>query len=264
VNATLAQYGQVLRAHWRWPMWGALLVLAATTAALILQPPMYRSAATVFVRTPGDVSRVIDGGDSYAQARAETYAALATSTSVTSRVVADLGLNLTPEALGRRIQAAHEGGTALMDVVVSAPSAAEAQRIATVLLTELSTTVGSLESVPGSLVPRAELVVVDPPSQPVRIVAWGVPIAAVLLGATLIGLLLGALGAVLRSLREQPSKEEPNQGESAAAPPPAPADEAPEESVGSDGAPDAMPTEPRSGRHRAARQPIADANEGDP
>jgi capsular polysaccharide biosynthesis protein len=263
VNPTLAQYGRVLRAHWRWLMWGILLALAATVAVLIVRPALYRSAATVFVRTPGDVSRVIDGGDSYAQARAETYAALARSTSVTSRVIADLGLNLTPEVLAQRIQATHEGGTALVDVAVNAPSAAEAQRTATVLLNELSTTVRSLESVPGSLVPRAELVVVDPPSQPQRIVAWGVPIALVLLGAALIGLVLGAVGAVLRSLKEQPLSD-PDLEEDTPATElvPSSTDATQDVLVGSDGTIDAAPTAPGRGRHRAARQMLTNGNEG--
>lgn len=179
-------------------MWGILLALAVTTVFLILQPPLYRSEATVFVRTPGDVSQVQDGGDSYAQARASTYAALANNTSVSARVIADLGLDLKPEILSQRIQATHLPGTALIDIAVSAPSAAEAQRTATVLLSEYATTVRTLESVPGSLVPRAELVVVDPPGRPARIVAWGAPIPVVLLGATLIGLVFGSLAAVLR------------------------------------------------------------------
>jgi capsular polysaccharide biosynthesis protein len=183
-------------------MWGVLLALAATTAFLIVQPPLYRSDATVFVRTPGDVSRVLDGGDSYAQGRAKTYAALASSKSVSSRVIADLGLDLKPETLAQWVTASNPSGTALIKVAVSAPTAAEAQRTATVLLSEYAATVRTLESVPGSLVPRAELVVVDPPGPPVRVVAGGVPIPAVLVGAALIGLVFGSAGAVLRSIFE--------------------------------------------------------------
>ena len=206
MNTALASYGGVLRARWRWIMWGVLLALATTTVFLILQPPLYRSEATVFVRTPGDVSRVLDGGDSYAQGRARTYAALAGSTSVSARVLADLGLDLKPETLSKRVTASNPPGTALIDIAVSAPTASEAQRTATVLLSEYAATVHTLESVPGSLVPRAELVVVDPPGPPVRVVAWGAPIPALLLGAALIGLVLASAGAVLRSIFE-PSRQ---------------------------------------------------------
>jgi capsular polysaccharide biosynthesis protein len=200
MSSALAAYIRVLRIRWRWLVWGLLLVLGATTILLILQPPMYRSDATVFVRTPGDVSQVVDGGDFYAQGRARTYAGLASSTSVSARVLADLGLDLEPENLSARIKATSPPGTALINFTVSAPSAAEAQRIATVYLSEYATTVRGLESVPGSLVPRAELVVVDPPETSIRVIAWGVPVPIVLLGAALIGLVLGALAAVLRSI----------------------------------------------------------------
>ena len=202
MKTPLASYGAVLRCRWRWSMWGVLLALAATTAFLIVQPPLYRSEATVFVRTPGDVSRVLDGGDSYAQGRAKTYAAVASSTSLSARVIADLGLDLKPETLAERVTASNPSGTALIEIAVSAPTAAEAQRTATVLLSEYAATVRALESVPGSLVPRAELVVVDPPGPPVRVVAHGVPIPAVLLGSALIGLVIGSAGAVLRSIFE--------------------------------------------------------------
>ena len=217
MNTPLAEYIGVLRSRWRWIMWGILLMLVATTVFLILRPPLYRSEATVFVRTPGDVSRVLDGGDSYARGRATTYAALASSTSMSSRVIADLGLDLRPEVLSERIQATNPRGTVLIHIAVSAPTAAEAQRTATVLLSEYAATVRTLESVPGSLVPRAELVVVDPPGRPVRVVAWGVPVPVFLLCAALIGLVLGSTGAVLRSVFERPAR-----APDAAAEPPAP------------------------------------------
>lgn len=249
MSAALAQYWALIVSRWRWIMWGVLLALVATTVFLVLWPPLYRSEATVFVRTPGDVSRVQDGGDSYAQARAGTYSALAKSTSVSSRVIADLGLDLKPELLSQRVQATHPGGTALVDIAVSAPSAAEAQRTATVLLSELATTVRSLESVPGSLVPRAELVVVDPPGRPVRTVAWGAPVPGVLLGATIIGLVLGSLGAVLRSIIDGPVN---NQDYSASTPEPLTPD-----FVGAPSVPvefgakfDATSTAPHLARHR--------------
>jgi capsular polysaccharide biosynthesis protein len=202
MNAAVTAYIGVLRTRWRWMVWGVLIVLAATTFLLVLAPPMYRTHAAVFVRTPGDVSSVVDGGDSYAQGRAKTYAALASSTSVSARVIADLGLDLDPLTLSERIKAANPPGTALINITVGAPSAGEAQRTANVFLSEYETTVRALESVPGSLVPRAELVIVDPPSQPARVVAWGMPIPVVLLGAALIGLVLGAIAAVLRSIFE--------------------------------------------------------------
>jgi capsular polysaccharide biosynthesis protein len=180
-------------------VWGVLLALAAATVVLILQPPMYQSHATVFVRTPGDVSRVVDGGDTYARQRAATYAQLADSTTVADRVITNLDLDLSPATLSARIEAKNPPGTVLIAISVSAPSAAEAQQLATMFLSEYAVMVRTLESVPGSLIPRAELVVVDPPGLPTRMVAWGLPLPILLLGVALIGLVTGATAAVVRS-----------------------------------------------------------------
>jgi capsular polysaccharide biosynthesis protein len=210
MKSVVTEYLRVVGIRWRWMVWGVLILLGATTILLLLQPPVYRSDATAFVRTPGEVSRVVDGGDFYAQGRAKTYAALGSSPSVSGRVIADLGLDLQPETLSGRIKATNQPGTALIDIWVSAPTAAEAQQTASVFLSEYSATVRDLESIPGSLVPRAELVVVDPPGRPTRVIAWGAPIPFVLLGVALIGLVLGATGAVLRSAFDRSSRDRPD------------------------------------------------------
>jgi capsular polysaccharide biosynthesis protein len=199
MSPTLARYSALLVARWRWVVWGILSALLVATVALVITPPVYRSEATVFVRTPGDVTRVQDGGDLFARARVETYAALAKGTGVSTRVVNDLGYHLTPEEFSRRIEAKSRPNTALLDLAVEAPSAGEAQRGLTVLISELESTVRALEAVPGAVVPRAELVVVDPPGSAHRVVAWGLPVVKVLIGVVLLGALLGALGAVLRA-----------------------------------------------------------------
>lgn len=199
MNPALGAYLRILGVRWRWMLWGVLLALAAATGVMILQPPLYQSQATVLVRTPGDVSRVVDGGDTYARERAATYARLATSSTVADRVITNLDLDLDPATLASRIEADNISGTALITVAVSAPSAAEAQQTAMVFLSEYAASVRTLESVPGSLVPRADLVVVDPPGRPTRMVAWGLPLLIVLLGVALIGLVAGATAAVVRS-----------------------------------------------------------------
>jgi cytochrome c-type biogenesis protein CcmH/NrfF len=89
------------------------------------------------------------------------------------------------------------------------------------VLDELTATVDGLETVPGSLVPRAELVVINPPSTEVRLSAWGLPVAAVLAGAALTGVLVGAMCVVLTSTHAlagrpsaatEPLADEPHRG----------------------------------------------------
>lgn len=191
-------YAGTLLAYWRWVVWGALFALLVATAYLVFAPPVFRSEATVLVRTPGDISRVQDGGDSYARARTGTYASLASGSALSNRVVEDLGWDMAPDHFSTLVSAAGRPGTALIDLAVSAPSAADATRAATVLTAELGTTVRGLEVVPGSLVPRAELVVVDPPTPATRVLAAGLPVAPVLGATALLGAILGAVGAVVR------------------------------------------------------------------
>jgi capsular polysaccharide biosynthesis protein len=199
VNPAITAYAGILRVRWRWLMWGVLLAIGATTLFMVVQPPMYRSEQTVFVRTPGDVSQVLDGGDSYAQGRARTYAAVASSPDLAARVISDLKLEMDPEVLSRRIKAKNRPGTVLVDISVDARSATEALQTATVVYSEFAAMVRSLESVPGSLVPRAELVQVNPPGPPGRTWPWKAPIPVMLLFAAIIGITIGGTAAVLRS-----------------------------------------------------------------
>lgn len=200
MNQALVHYGRLLRQRWRWWLWGGLTGLLISAAVLLAWPPMYRTDARVFVRTPGDISRVVDGGEDYAQKQAETYAALARGAGLSKQVAADLGLGISPETLAARVTAQHLPGTALIEMSVEAPSSAESRRTAEVLLSEFVSTVRSLESIPGSLIPRAELVVVDPPGTPVRVAPWGTRLYLGLVGAVLLGVFAGALTAVLESL----------------------------------------------------------------
>jgi hypothetical protein len=53
-------------------------------------------------------------------------------------------------------------------------------------------------------------VVVDPPGQATRVMAWGAPLPAVLMAAALLGAILGAVGAVLRAVFLDPVRDRPD------------------------------------------------------
>jgi capsular polysaccharide biosynthesis protein len=200
MSEALGQYGRILRARWRWIVWGILIALAAATTAMLISSPLYRSDALVFIRTPGDTSRVADGGALYASVRADTYAAMVTRGDLARRVVADLGLDISPGTLSKQIHAKAYPGAALISLTVDGSSPADAQRIANVVISEWQASVLAVESVPGGVVPRAELVVVDPPDRAVRIVVWGIPFDRALLAVIVLGAVLGATAAVFREL----------------------------------------------------------------
>ncbi|GAA4471190.1 hypothetical protein GCM10023094_01440 [Rhodococcus olei] len=200
MTATLRAYARILRDRWRLVAATTVATAAAAVVVLLLVPPLYRSGFTVFVRTPGEVSHVEDGGDSYAQSRAQSYAALAHSPGLAGRVLENLGIDTSPEQFARHVTATTRPGTVLIDVSVAAANAQDAHLAAAAFVTEYAATVKSLESVPGSVLPRAELVVVDPPGAPTPVTVWGPRASVLLVGALVVGALLGALAAVLRSL----------------------------------------------------------------
>ncbi|MGW5072980.1 hypothetical protein [Rhodococcus sp. NPDC004095] len=208
MTGTVRAYAGILRERWRFVAAGALGALAVAAIVLLLFPPVYRSGFTVFVRTPGEISHVEDGGDSYARSRAQSYVELARGPDLAARVVRNLGLDTSPERFASRVTATTRPGTVLIDVTVAASTARDANVAAAAFAGEFAATVKSLESVPGSILPRAELVVVDPPGRPTRVTVWGPPPSYLLIGALLAGALLGASAAVLRSIHA-PSLRDP-------------------------------------------------------
>jgi capsular polysaccharide biosynthesis protein len=186
-------------------VWGILIALTAVTTVMLISPPLYRSDALVFIRTPGDTSRVADGGALYASVRADTYAAMVTRGDLSRRVVSDLGLDITAGELSKRIHAKAYPGTALISLAVDGASPADAQRIANVVLSEWQASVLAVESVPGGVVPRAELAVIDSPDRSVRLVVWGVPFDRALIAVIVLGAVLGATCAVLREIFGRPT-----------------------------------------------------------
>ena len=205
MNTALVEYGRVLRARWRWIVWGVLLALGATTCFLLVQPPLYRSDATVFVRTPGDISRVRDGGDSYAQASAPRL------TSVLARSTERVGTchrgpRPRHQARGPVTSASTRPtlrGTALIDVSVSAPSAVEARSAPRPCLLSEYRCDGARIGVGSRFAGPTGRTRGRRPARSRRSAwsAWGAPVWTRLVGAhVLIGLVLGATAAVLRSI----------------------------------------------------------------
>ena len=126
-----------------------LLSLIAAGALTYSQQPKYQSTARVFIST--EVTG--NSTDAYAASlfsvqRVQSYAELATSRELMQRVISRLNLDMTPDNLASKISSAVAQNTVIIDITVTDPSAANAQRIAktesevfTDYLTELETPV---------------------------------------------------------------------------------------------------------------------------
>ena len=84
-------------ARWRWVAWGIIAALGVTAAVPDRVAALYRTQATVFVRTPVTSASPWTVAICTRNREPKTYATLARSRGVAARVVADLGLDTSPE-----------------------------------------------------------------------------------------------------------------------------------------------------------------------
>ena len=140
----------------RWPTVVVCVVLAtgAALAATILSAPVYEARTQLFVATrTGDDTAEMNQGQSFSQARVQSYAAIVTTRQVTGPVVKELRLRTTPEELASRITATAPLNTVLIDITVRDTKPQRAARIANAVAQRFSAVVERLETperTPGS------------------------------------------------------------------------------------------------------------------
>lgn len=198
MNPTLSAYLAVLLRWWRVVVALPLITLTLAAVYLIVTPAQYESTAVVFVSTPRDDEAAFYRGDLYAKERLATYAALINSPDLAQRVNEDIGLGMDVGTLSAAVSLTPLPGTVLLSLTASGATPSDAQTIAAAYVEELRRSVSAIESVPGSLTPRAELVTVQPPSFSTE--PGGFPAWMILGGAGGLGLVLGCFLVVLISL----------------------------------------------------------------
>ncbi|MGW5607997.1 polysaccharide biosynthesis tyrosine autokinase [Streptomyces sp. NPDC003753] len=133
----------------RWPTVAVCLVLAvgAALAATNLSTPVYEARTQLFVATrTGDDSAQLNQGQSFSQARVQSYAAIVATRQVTEPVVKELRLRSTPEELASRITAVAPLNTVLIDITVRDTAPQRAARIANAVAARFISVVEQLET----------------------------------------------------------------------------------------------------------------------
>ncbi|MFF4137891.1 polysaccharide biosynthesis tyrosine autokinase [Streptomyces mirabilis] len=140
----------------RWPTVVVCLVLAigVALAATSFSTPVYEARTQLFVatRTSEDTAQ-LNQGQSFSEARVQSYAAIVTTRQVTRPVVKELRLHTTPEELASRITAVAPLNTVLIDITVRDTEPERAARIANAVAQRFSAVVERLEApkrAPGS------------------------------------------------------------------------------------------------------------------
>jgi len=204
----LRDYVRVLRQHWVLIVALTLLGIAAAAGYSLLQTPKYSSSAKVFVSTSGGASvSELQQGNSFTQQRVKTYADLVTTPIVLLPVINELGLDITGEALAKKVSATAPLDTTLIEITATDTDPALAASIATSVSQSLTQIVSSIEST--NAASGTQGADATPAPSPVRLtlvqhaavpqtpVSPNVPLN-IALGA-LVGLALGVGVAVLRA-----------------------------------------------------------------
>jgi capsular exopolysaccharide synthesis family protein len=205
---TLHDYLRVLRK--RWWLIGAVLVvcLGAGVAFVFTTPKRYEATAQIFVSIAGanDTSAAaLAEGNTFTQARVQSYTSVADSPTVTNAVISSLNLNLTTDQLASKISADAPLNKVLINLHVTDRDAEQAARLANAVAAQFSTVVQNLEQTASSTPSPVKLTVTQPAQTPTSPEAPRIKLDIAI--AVLIGLVLGLGVAFLREVLDNTIKD---------------------------------------------------------
>ncbi|MFD4142138.1 polysaccharide biosynthesis tyrosine autokinase [Streptomyces sp. NPDC058572] len=143
----LRDYLRVLSRRWRVIALVTLLGTGAGILASTLATPEYRATTTLFASLQGDAdTSQLNQGNSFTQARVQSYAEVVTSPEVTGPVIEYLRLRVTPGQLAERISAEAPLNTVLVRLTVTDTQAVRAARTSNALAGRFAEVIRELES----------------------------------------------------------------------------------------------------------------------
>lgn len=162
-------------------------------------PPTYKASSTVFVSTQrGESTSELVQGSTFTQNLIQSYAELAKLPSVLEPVIVRLRLDTTVEQLAGAVSANAPLNTALIEITVTGPSAAEAASIANAVTASLATTVQGISprnAAGASVVAMQQVAEAQPPKEP-----FAPNTKLLTLTGAIIGLILAAVWVLGREL----------------------------------------------------------------
>jgi capsular exopolysaccharide synthesis family protein len=192
----LRDYLTVLRIRWVLVAICTLAVVALSAVFTWSATPQYASSSRLFVSTSGsDDSQALQGSQ-FSLQRVKSYADLLTGQRIAQRVVDDLKLDESPQALAGQITASSKLDTVILTVTVTDPSPERAKMLVDAVSDQFVSYVAELETPPGKDEATIKATVVDPGAEPTTPVSPQ-PKRNLALGLV-IGLLIGVGLAVLR------------------------------------------------------------------
>lgn len=194
----LRDYLRILRRHWILIVAATLVGLLAGGVASVLVRPTYTADTQLFVaiQSSGSVQE-LQQGNTFSQARVQSYAKTVLTPVVLQPVIDELGLGVTPDELSKRVKASTDLNTVLISISVSDTSAVQAAATAESVANSLIEAVDALEKPKTGGSSPVSLSIITPASAPA---APSAPNTRVnLLLGVVVGLLLGVGSATLKT-----------------------------------------------------------------
>jgi capsular exopolysaccharide synthesis family protein len=193
----LKGYWNSLRAGWWMALLGLVLGGLLASALVLSGTPQYSTSTRMFVSTTAtaDLGAAVQGSQ-FTQQRIASYAAYLTDQQVMSAVIADLGLELSPDELAEMITVDVAPNTVILGATVTDSSPERALAIAQSLSRQFPILVTALEAPEGAADSPVKVTITAQAQLPTEPTA-PVPARDIAIGM-LLGLLVGATVAVLR------------------------------------------------------------------
>lgn len=195
----LSDYLRVIRRGWILVAASTLLGLLVAGAVTLGVAPTYTAKTQLFVaiQSSGTVSE-LQQGNTFSQARVQSYVRTATTPAVLQPAIDSLGLDTTPADLASRIQATADLNTVLINISAVDRSAVQSAAIAQAVSDSLIQVVDRLEKPSQGGISPVKLSVIAPATAPSTPSAPNGKLN-LLLGVTL-GIGVGLAAAVIRSI----------------------------------------------------------------
>ncbi|MEZ2388359.1 polysaccharide biosynthesis tyrosine autokinase [bacterium RCC_150] len=194
----IRDYLRLLRRNWILIVALSLVGLIAGGTASLLARPTYTSVTQLFVaiQSSGSVTE-LQQGNTFSQARVQSYVKTVTTPSVLDPVISRLGLQTTSSALAQNIKASTDLNTVLINISVTDASPAQSAAIAAAVADSLVKAVDDLEKPRTGGASPVRLSIVTPATTPESPTSPNTKLN--LLIGLIVGLLAGLGSAVLRT-----------------------------------------------------------------
>lgn len=193
----LRDYARVLRKRWTLIVACTVLGILVAGGYVLASTKIFEATTQIFVATSAATDNTqLAQGNTFAEARVQSYVSIATSPSVTGPVIQSLGLRLTDAQLAAKISADAPATKVLINVHVQDPSAAQAASIANAVAKRFAAVVQQTETTSSRSGSPVKLSVIHPADVPGSPTSPRTTVDVVL--GLVLGLIIGIAVAVLR------------------------------------------------------------------